>query len=79
MGVIGQNQANSDVTAPVGAGLSAVNNLLTNVRRIEFDLDAGMLRIQARDGRWVQYAYDDDAITTVTYVIANRVAQLTAS
>ena len=79
MGVIGQNKANTDVTAPVGAGESAVNNLLTNVRKVVFDLDAGMMRVQARDGRWVDYQYDDDEITTVTYVIANRTAQVTAS
>lgn len=80
MGVIGQNRANTDVTAPVGPGLQATNNILNNVRKIQFDLDAGMLRVQTRDGRWVDYQYDDSAIDTVTYIInlTNKLAQFTA-
>ncbi len=77
MGVLGQEKGNTTVTAPVGAGLVATADKLTDVRAILFDIDAGMLRVQDRDGRWVQYAYDD--IATVTYTIANNTAEVVAS
>lgn len=77
MGVLGQNTGNTTVTAPVGPGLQATADLLTDVREVVIDFDGGMIRVKARDGRIVQYPYDD--IATVVTAIANRVSNITAA
>jgi len=76
MGVLGQNKGNTIVTAPVGAGLQATADKLVNVREITIDFDGGMIRVKERDGRIVQYPYDD--ISTMFSVIMNRVTEVTA-
>ncbi len=77
MGVLGQNEGNTTVTAPVGPGLQATANVLNDVREMVIDFDGGMIRVKARDGRVVQYPYDD--IATVVSAIANRTTDITAA
>ena len=77
MGVLGQQKGNTVVTAPVGAGLSAVADSLTDVREVVLDFDGGMIRVKTREGRIVQYPYDD--IATLVSLIANNVTTVTAA
>ncbi len=74
---MGASSGSATVTAPSGAGLASVATVLSNIRKIEFDIDKEMLYITQSDGRVVEYAYD--TIATVTYTIANRVATITVS
>ncbi len=77
MGVLGQNKANTIVTAPVGPGLQATTDVLTDVREVVLDFDGGMIRVKARDGRIVQYPYDD--IATLFALISNNVTDMIAA
>lgn len=77
MGVLGQNKANTVVTAAVGAGLQANQSTLLDVREVVLDFDGGMIRVKARDGRIVQYPYDD--IATLFALISNNVTDMIAA
>jgi hypothetical protein len=74
---MGASSGSATVTAPVGAGLTATAIILSNIRRIEFDILKEMLYVTQSDGRVVEFAYD--TIATVTYTIAGQVATITVS
>ena len=74
---MGASTGSATVTAPVGTGLTATAITLSGIRKIEFDILKEMLYVTQADGRRVEFAYD--TIATVTYVIAGRVATITAS
>ena len=73
----GLSSGSATVTAPVGAGEVATALAISGIRKITFDIDKEMLFIQQGDGRVVEFAYD--TIATITYVIAAKVATITAS
>ena len=72
-----QSTGDATVTAPVGAGEVATALQLTNVRRIEFDINRNMLFVEEQNGKRVEFAYD--TVATVTYVIAGNNATVTVS
>lgn len=71
------SSGSATVTAPVGTGQTATAVTLSDIRKIEFDINREMLFVTESDGRVVEFAYD--TIATVTYTIASRVATITIS
>ena len=73
----GASTGNVTITAAAGTGLSAVADVFNNIETILFDINKEMIFIKTNDGRTVEYPYD--AIATLTWVIAARVATITIS
>ena len=71
------SSGSATLTAPVGAGEVATAVTLSNIRKIEFDIDKEMVFVTQADGRVAEFAYD--TVSTVTYVIAGKVATITVS
>jgi hypothetical protein len=65
------------ITAPIGPGLEATSQQLTNVTDVNFQLEHGTLQVQFGSGRFS--TYDLNPVTTVTFTISGSSAAIVVS